>query len=366
MIYKELGATGKKVSAIGFGGMRFDPEAYLKGDYDSPAAVALRAYELGVNYFDTAPGYCDDHSEKIIGHALKQMPQKPYISTKCGLWMAQTAGEARRCLEKSLSRLGIDRVTFYNMWCIKSMDAYRQFIQKGGVYEGMARARDEGLIEHICCTVHADSKTIRAIAEDGLVDSVMLGYNALNFAYRREGIAACYDKGIGTVVMNPLGGGVIPSHPKLFDFIKTNPNQSIADAALRFLIGQPEVSVALPGIGTIREAEENCAAAENAVPITRETLDRMSAKLTKELNTLCTSCAYCDACPEGGPVVQLMHAYNEYMLAGSSLDAARERLAMHWFLSAETAKACTRCGVCEKLCTQKLPIIERLGLFERL
>ena len=366
MLYKELGATGKKVSAIGFGGMRFDPGAYLKGDYDSPAAVALRAYELGVNYFDTAPGYCDDHSERIIGHALKQMPQKPYVSTKCGLWMAQTAGEARRCLEKSLKQLGLDKVTFYNLWCLKSMDDYRRITKKGGVYDGMVRARDEGLIEHICCTVHADGKTISAIINDGLADAVMLGYNALNFAYRREGIAACYEKGVGTVVMNPLGGGVIPAHPKLFDFIKTDSNQSIAEAALRFLIGQREVSVALPGMGTIREAEENCAAAENVAPVTQGALDRMAARLTKELDTLCTSCAYCDECPEGVPVVQLMDTYNEYMLAGNSPDAARERLAMHWSLSAKAAKPCTRCGVCEKLCTQKLPIIERLGLFDRL
>lgn len=364
MLYKEMGKTGKSVSAIGFGGMRFREEEYLKGDYDTPAAVVLRAYELGVNYFDTGPGYCHDHSEKIFGHAFKQLKKKPYVSTKCGLWLATTADQARRLIETSLSRLNVDYIDFYNLWCIRTMDEYSQMMKKGGIYDGIVKAKEEGLISHICCTVHLDGAEVAQVVNDGWAEVITLGYNALNFAYRREGIQACYDKGVGTVVMNPLGGGVIPRHPNMFGFIRERESQSLADAALRFLVGQREVTVALPGMSSLREAEENCAAAENVLPVTKKTLDEMSEKLSHQLNTLCTGCAYCDDCPQGIPIPQLLDAYNEYLLSDGSLEATQERMQVYWGIEdPQIIKKCTECGQCEALCTQKLPIIERLRLF---
>ena len=66
MYYKEYGKTGKKISVIGFGGMRFEKDGD-KHDFDKCAEVVVKANELGVNYFDTAPGYCNDQSELIMG-----------------------------------------------------------------------------------------------------------------------------------------------------------------------------------------------------------------------------------------------------------------------------------------------------------
>jgi aryl-alcohol dehydrogenase-like predicted oxidoreductase len=70
MLYKEYGKTGKKVSVIGFGGMRFNKSGD-KYDFDKCAQVVWKANELGVNYFDTAPFYCDDTSEAIMGYDSK-------------------------------------------------------------------------------------------------------------------------------------------------------------------------------------------------------------------------------------------------------------------------------------------------------
>ena len=61
MDYREYGRTGKKVSAIGFGGLRFPKEDYQSGNYENSVKIIHRAHELGVNYFDTAPDYCDEH-----------------------------------------------------------------------------------------------------------------------------------------------------------------------------------------------------------------------------------------------------------------------------------------------------------------
>jgi len=359
MRYKLLGNTGKEGSVIGFGAMRFPKKDYKKR-HQKCADILLRARELGVNYFDTAPGYCEDNSEDIVGLALRQMKDKPYVSTKCGLWNAKTADEAYARVQKSLEKLQIDRVTFYHLWCIQSLDEYREMIRPGGMYDGILRAKEEGLIEHICCSVHIDGKGLAEVVADGRMASVTLGYNVLNFAYRREGIEACYNAGLGVVIMNPLAGGLLPRHGDKFDFIRNSPDETIVQASLRFLLGQKEITAALPGPASIAELEECVSAVENVQAVTQERLAALSKQMTHELNTLCTSCAYCDACPEGIPVPEFMEAYNMHLLQEEP-DALLNRLKWQWEVQPELAAKCTRCGVCEKLCTQKLPIMDRLA-----
>ena len=122
MIYKEFGSTGKKVSAIGFGGMRFLAEEYKK-DIKICAELVIDAHKKGINYFDTAPGYCDDKSEIIMGEAFKHMKYGDfYVSTKCALWNAEDADGVRRMIEQSLKRLNVPKITFYNLWCILRFD----------------------------------------------------------------------------------------------------------------------------------------------------------------------------------------------------------------------------------------------------
>jgi predicted aldo/keto reductase-like oxidoreductase len=301
-------------------------------------------------------------SELIVGHAFKQMKDRPIISTKCGPWNASDADGARRMIEQSLKRLHVDVISIYNMWCIKSLDEYKFFMKPGGVYEGIVKARDEGLIEHICCSTHIDGKGLAEIVADNRTESVTLGYNALNFAYRREGVEACYKSGKGVVVMNPLGGGIIPRHADLFSFIKSTPEQSVVDAALRFLIGQEEISVALVGASSVAELEEAAKAAENVKPVTAETIATMKAALSEKLNSLCTGCAYCDECPVEIPIPKLMDSFNEASLGNGEMQPVFDRLQGHWGIDGESAKKCVECGQCEGLCTQHLPIIERLKL----
>ena len=110
MIFREYGKTGEKVSVLGFGGMRFENPSDIEGS----AELLLHALNKGVNYFDTAPGYCGDHSEDIFGTAVKEMKKsdKPfYISTKSS---KSDGAELRRQLEKSLRRLNVDSIDFFH------------------------------------------------------------------------------------------------------------------------------------------------------------------------------------------------------------------------------------------------------------
>ena len=124
MIYSEYGKTGAKVSVVGFGGMRFDESK----SNEENAQLLLYAQSKGINFFDTAPGYCHGTSEIIFGIALKQMADcrdSYFVSTKGGVPRTpHGADRARAAVEKSLKPLNVDKIDFYHIWCVRRMDQY--------------------------------------------------------------------------------------------------------------------------------------------------------------------------------------------------------------------------------------------------
>ncbi|MEG0693861.1 MAG: aldo/keto reductase, partial [Oscillospiraceae bacterium] len=83
MYYKQYGDTDLKVSAIGLGTMRYDDEDVAAGRLEKCAEIPLYAFEKGINYFDSAPFYCQDKSEEITGLALSQLKRDSfYVSSK--------------------------------------------------------------------------------------------------------------------------------------------------------------------------------------------------------------------------------------------------------------------------------------------
>ena len=358
MKYVEYGKTGKKVSVIGFGGMRFRKEDYEE-NFAKSAQVVRRASELGINYFDTAPFYCDDKSELIMGEAFKDMPNPFYVSTKSSLRHEDTADKVRERIEKSLKRMNVDKINFFHMWCILNLEQYREIMKPGGPYEGALKAKEEGLIDHIVFSTHCNGEEIETIVNEGHFEGVTLGYNATNFAFRQRGIKAAYEKGLGVVTMNPLGGGIIPENPEYYSFIKENEEDTLVQAALKFNVSHKEITIALPGMGTIEEVEENVKAGEKFSIMTDEKLEDMSAKLHQSLDALCTGCQYCEGCPKDIDIAKFMDAYNMYILKKKD-KAVSGRLKGHWGVDHKTAEECIACGKCEELCTQHLPIIERL------
>lgn len=363
MIYREYGSTGLQVSAIGFGGMRFGER---DEDREVCAALIRAAYDAGVNYFDTAPGY--GKSEEIFGLALQEMlparTERPfYISTKT---MKKDPGEARCDLEKSLERMGVDSVDFFHLWCICDMEDYRRR-RDNGVLREFERMREEGLARHIVVSTHLPGDQVGELLVDYPFEGVLLGYSAMNFKYRDQGLQAAHAQGQGVVVMNPLGGGIIPQHPELFDFLRTREEETVVEAALRFLINDKRIDVVLTGLSSQAQLEEAVRAAEGVQPISEERIGQMRAELSSSFDQLCTTCRYCDDCPENIPIPELMDSYNQYKLNGDP-QAIKTRLKYHWQIdnAPELIARCTQCGQCERACTQSLPIIERLQEIEEI
>lgn len=361
MLYKEFGRTGKMVSALGMGVSRFVPSEYaVPGGLERCAQIILKAWENGVNYFDVAPTYCGWKAEEILGLAVREMKGDYFISTKSSSTQDPTADAVRRRLETSLKRLGVEKVAFYNMWGILNYEQYLDVIKPGGPYEGAMRAKEEGLIEHICFSAHCTGEEVEKILEDDRFEGITLGYNAINFKYREKGLLAAAEKGLGVAIMNPLYGGVIPQNPGKFDFIRNEDGQTLAQAALLFVASQEPVSVVLSGMTTEKDIEENTSCFSAAHTFSVGKVEAIKEKIVSDFDSLCTGCNYCAGCPQDIKINQLMLAYNQYVLTDHSVSEFHRYMKEVWRYTEDMLFDCKACGLCEKKCTQHLPVIRRI------
>jgi len=352
MIYREYGNTGEQVSVLGFGGMRFENPS----DIDGSAELLLHAMNKGINYFDTAPGYCSDQSEDIFGIAIKEMKKmdKPfYISTKSN---KSDGSDLRKNLEDSLRRLNVDKIDFYNCWYVLTMEDWKGR-KKGGAVAEILKAREEGLIRHPVFSTHLPGSDIRKVIEEGHFQGVTLGYSVINFPYREEGIAAAAEHNMGVVVMNPLGGGTITQNPDSFNFIRVHPEQNNLDGALHFLMNNKDISVMLTGFRNKNDIDTAVASVDAFKPYTNNEVDIIRKHIDSDFDNLCTTCMYCNVCPVDIPVWKFVETANGlYYDADGSLP---DRLKYHWGTDISGLDSCTQCRLCEEVCTQHLPILER-------
>jgi len=354
MIYREYGQTGEKVSLLGFGGMRFKNV----DDHDECVRMMIAAAQGGINYFDTAPGYFETRSETVYGKGFAQMRKLGlpyYCATKT---FESTNDGIRREIEAQLKRLDIPAIDFYHIWCITNLDNWKNR-KNDGIIQTFRKLKEEGLIRHICISSHLIKNEIKELLMEAVFEGVLFGYSAYNFPTRQEAFDAIREKKLGAVVMNPLGGGVIPQHPELFNFIRRE-GESAVTAALRILWDHPEITSTLVGFDTMEHLKEALQAFEGYKPRTKSELEEVKSKAGASFEGICTGCAYCDNCPVGIPIPEYMDSYNQKLLNKNDKDPIGDRLKWHWNIDRAGAGKCVACGNCEAACTQHIDIINRL------
>ena len=368
MQYTEFGRTGIQVSRLGFGCMRF-PSREVDGKkvFDEEESIRMmhRAMELGVNYFDTAPGYCEKQSEIIVGKALKGRRDKVYLSTKYPSEEA-SGDDLERKLETSLKKLDTDYIDFYHMWGI----SLKTFVERLDTPDGpMARARklrDAGVIRHISFSFHdAPENMIEIIRRgEGVFASVLCQYNLLDRA-NEDAIAYAHEQGLGVTIMGPVGGGRLGAPSKVIQDLLPGKVQSSAEMALRFVMNNRNVNIALSGMSSMDMVEENAAVASNMEPLTQEEEARITASLEENrrlADLYCTGCNYCMPCPKGINIPEIFKMMNYHRVYGLTKFARDNyaRIGKEPWLNFQNAAACVQCGACEKKCPQHLHIREQL------
>ena len=371
MQYRPFGNTGVNISTLGFGCMRL-PEIQKEDgswevDQEKTNAMLMRAYELGVNYFDTALYYCHSNSEIAVGKALKPIRDKVYISTKCPLELVKEPGDFRKVLETSLKKLDTPYIDFYHFWGINQKTFDEKIVPMNLIAEAQ-KLKEEGLIRHISFSFHDSPEALKHIIDNGEgLESVLLQYNLLDRA-NEEMIQYAARKGLGVVVMGPVGGGRLAAPTELAQKLGTEAVNTY-ELAFKFVLGNPGVCCALSGMQTIDMVEQNAVVASLENPMSEDEWRRVGESLEnlKKFSELyCTGCGYCQPCPKGINIPKIFQAYT-YLNVYGLKDLAKNT--WNGYLNDEKnpgAKpdACVNCGYCERKCPQHLKVRDLLKKVE--
>ncbi len=366
MEYREFGKTGIKISALGFGAMRLpykDSGDKRVLDYDESIRIIHRAFELGVNYIDTAPGYCEGESEIAVGRALKGWRDKVYVSTKNPI-KDDSGDNFRKRLEESLKKLDVDYIDFYHMWGINLQTYEEKIIVKNGPLEAAFKAKEEGLIKHISFSFHDKPENLIKLVDTGNFETLLCQYNLLDRS-NEEAIAYAHKKGLGVVIMGPVAGGRLGAPSDVIRGLLNQEVKSSAEVALRFVLANEGVTCALSGMSSIEMVEENARIASDPTRLTPKELEdiKQSMEENKKLADLyCTGCNYCMPCPHEVNIplnFQIMNYHRVYDLTEYAKEQYK-KIGSGAYMSGKPAHECTECGVCETKCPQKLSIREQL------
>jgi len=367
MRYSTFGKTGIKMSALGFGAMRLpmkDEGGTNVVDEELAIPLMRRAFELGVNYIDTAPYYLDKLSEGAVGRAVKGYRDKVYISTKNPI-ENDSADDWMRRLEKSLKQLDVDYIDFYHFWGIKLEGFKRWEGLTSGPLQAAEQAKAQGLIKHLSFSYHDTAENCRHILESGRFESVLIQYNLLDRS-NEENLAIAKENGLGVVVMGPVGGGRLGAPSEVIRGLLKEKPASTAEMALRFVLANENVDIALSGMQNLAQLEENAVVAAATGKLTDAEVAQVKAMMTEnaELAKLyCTACDYCLPCPQEIKIPHLFGIMNNHRVYGLTEHAkaayGEVMRGEGWVKSADASK-CTGCGVCETKCPQGLPIINQL------
>ena len=368
MIYRKFGSTGKEISSLGFGCMRL-PEYEKEGQWfiDEEQAIPMlhHAYENGINYFDTAPYYLHSNSESTLGKAMKSIRDKVMLSTKIPLEEVNEAGDYRRVLEKSLKKMDTDYIDFYHFWGINK-GSFDEKIMGLGLLKEAQKAKEEGLIRHISFSFHDKAEHIKHIIDKAeIMESMLVQYNLLDRS-NEEMIAYAASKGLGVVIMGPVGGGRLAAPTELTAKLTGKASIATYDLAFKFVLGNPGVSCALSGMGSMDMVEKNLAIAGEGKPMTEEEwkhLGEAVEQLKKFSDLYCTGCEYCQPCPMEIKIPHIFNMFTYHNVYGLT-DHAKYEMKKYLSEGGKSISDCIDCGQCESKCPQNLEIRKQLRRVE--
>tara|TARA_B100000609_G_scaffold164390_1_gene136839 strand:- start:185 stop:1297 length:1113 start_codon:yes stop_codon:yes gene_type:complete len=351
--------SGLEVNPVSIGAMRF-PDDML----DS-VEIIRHAIDSGLVYIDTSR--CYGESEFKLARALKDgYREKVILSTKSSPWVKQiqptddgsSDGIVRR-IQEQLVRLDVDYLDFYQVWSLNNEENWEMATRKGGMVDGIKKARDMGLVKHIGITSHEKPEDIiRHLPDSDWMECILLSYNVMQRSYEKV-IEKAHELGIGTIVMNPCGGGKFAENsPVLLKVAEAVGAKDVADMAIRYVSSNPNVDTMLCGMTKIKDIDDTITSVDKT-PFTPEQIAYINESFeafSKE--KFCTGCKYCMPCPAGINIPNILNLIYEDRILGLKENAAKGYKSP--WVSKVKADACTKCGQCMTKCTQKIDIIKEM------
>ncbi len=352
MEYRRLGRTELNVSIISFGAIKL-PDV----SYEQAADALNRALDLGVNFIDTARAYKD--SENKIGKGVGHRRDEFYIATKT---VARDYDGAMADLETSLRELGMDYVDLWQLHTVSSRQEWEKVMGPRGALEAAKKALEQGKTRHIGITIHRELHVMREAIECGEFETIMLAYSPLDQeGVEEEILPLAHEHDMGVIIMKPLSGGQLVRPPE-----QRSPGLGGADAviagSLRYILTNPNVTCAIPGMKSVQEVEENVAVANPFVPLSEEEeaeLRKLIGAMGRDFRygQVCLRCGYCLPCTVGIDIPEVMRAMDMKLGYPDNLKYLGDELYQSLAVKAD---ACVQCGECEERCVAGLPIREKM------
>ncbi len=313
-----LGRTNLQATRLGFGALPIQ-----RLSVEEAGRILRRAYEAGVNFYDTARIYSD--SEEKMAAALAPVRKNIIIASKA---MTETGEKVASSLEKSLRALQTDYLDLFQIHNPKTVPLPGDGT---GRYEAMLAAKEAGKTRFLGLTTHSLDNALKAV-DCGLYDTVQFPFSILSTGRDLELPGRCKDADIGLIAMKALSGGLVRDIPAAFSFMRRYDNV-----------------VPIWGIQKLEELEEFLAL-EAAPPAWNEAMERSAeterAALGKEF---CRGCGYCLPCPADIPIP--MAARMTLMLARS---VWQRNVTDEWQEKMARIEQCTNCRACAKRCPYEL------------
>jgi hypothetical protein len=334
-VYRTLGRTGLKITVVSFGAM-LTPE---------PEVIRV-AIEQGVNYIDTARKYMGGKNEEIVGKAVKGLRDKVFIASKT-LPESKTKAEIIRDVETSLKALETDHLDVIQLHNLTGKE--RIFIAE--TREALAQLKKQGKVRFCGVTTHKNEvEVLNALVDDPdrFFDTCLVKYN---FKADKE-VAAAIDRaasaGIGIIAMKTQAGG--------YDTTGLG-RISQHQAALKWVLQNPKVTAAIPGMKDMAQLREDIAVM--GMPFTYADERRLDRYAEAIAPFYCTFCGICEAgCPRG---VEISTVNRALMYAeGGYRDLSLARATYAELPRQATAAACVDCESCAARCINGLDIAARM------
>lgn len=309
-----LGKTQITVNKNGFGALPVQ-----RIGKEEAKALLRKAYENGINFYDTARFYTD--SEEKIGYALGDVRDKIYIATKT--MTADTEGFWKQ-LDTSLKMLNTDYLDIYQFhnpaFCPKPGDGT-------GLYEAMLKAKEKGMIRHIGITNHRIKVAMEA-AESGLYETIQFPFSYLAAQEEIGLVRKCKEKGIGFIAMKALSGGLITNSAAAYAYLAQYDN-------------------VLPIWGIQRESElDEFLSYDEKPPVLDGGLSDIIEQDNKELGgEFCRGCGYCLPCPANIDIPTSARMSLMIRRAPTSVYLNKE-----WIEKMKRIDDCINCNHCKNHC----------------
>ena len=364
-LYRTDPRSGNKLSALGFGCMRFPRDAALCDE------LVTSAIEAGINYFDTAHMYSGN--EVALGSILNKhnLREKIYIATKLPHSRIRNYSDIEKLFLESLERLKTNYIDYYLIHNIGSLDAFKR-LEGIGLAKWIAAKKEAGQISQIGFSFHGKSTDFVDLLDAYDWDFCQIQYNYMNEYYQAgtAGLKAIHERGLASIIMEPLLGGKLAQNlPKeaerIFKF--ADPGRSPAEWALKWLWDKPEVTVVLSGMTKMEQLAENLkvansTAAGSLTDAEREVYGKAQSSISGTYKVPCTGCDYCMPCPNGVNIPACFSAYNISFVMGliTGIKTYINSTINLGSTSRSDPGKCNLCGACAKKCPQSIDIPNQL------